>query len=115
MKASELRIGNISKNGVVNSIHENSLQIKCRFGNLYYDFIPILLTEEWILKFGFEKFSGVGLFRIVNRDLTMSLMIAFTGNHYTLSIPAPSSPIKYVHQLQNLYFALVGEELVLQD
>jgi hypothetical protein len=116
MKPSDLRIGNLiyMPNGNVGKV---GYEVIRAFVVLEPkpDYKPIELTEEYILRFGFEKFSGVGLFRIVNKDLTMSLMIAFTGIHYTLSITAPSSPIKYVHQLQNIYFALVGEELVLED
>ena len=67
---------------------------------------PIPLTEEWLLKFGFDKIdfqfikNGIKLFPI--RDL-----------YYRGNFPIKSD-IKYVHQLQNLYFALTGEELIIK-
>jgi hypothetical protein len=68
---------------------------------------PIPLTEEWLLKFGFDKIdfqfikNGIKLFPI--RDL-----------YYRGNFPIKSD-IKYVHQLQNLFFALTGEELTIKN
>lgn len=49
---------------------------------------PIPLTEEWLSRFGLND-----------------------NQHTRITIPRN---IKYVHQLQNLFFALTGEELVLK-
>lgn len=73
------------------------------------DITPIPLTEEWLLRFGWEKLlTAIGMFnetwinRFVKIEKTKSGDFLFKSIH-----------IKYVHQLQNLYFALTGEELVL--
>ena len=66
---------------------------------------PIPLTEEWLLKFGFKKnseFYENG--KVILIEENNSFHLAFLN----------CSSIKYVHQLQNLYFALCGEELQLQ-
>jgi hypothetical protein len=74
-------------------------------------FEPIPLTEEWLLRFGFED-KGKKVFRIVNSGMNMSFSVAFTGIGYT-PCQFSSKRIEYVHQLQNLYFALTGEELAI--
>lgn len=65
---------------------------------------PIPLTEEWLLKFGFDSLGtygfGIGKFHVVNRLGKW----CFPINHELVYL-------KHVHQLQNLYFALAGEEL----
>ncbi len=73
---------------------------------------PILLTEEWLLKFGFrfreddsEVFYDDFDHCIVLRENIVKFYIVNTCETcYDVAI-------KYVHQLQNLYFALTGEEL----
>jgi hypothetical protein len=64
---------------------------------------PIPLTEEWLLKFGFKKKVG----NRFESDL-LSQDIYF-GNGYYIANVLPE--LKHVHQLQNLYFVLTGEEL----
>lgn len=67
---------------------------------------PIPLTEEWLLKFGFEK----------KRDFFHldyeSFCIFLDKKGYYTHINCGNLYIKHVHQLQNLYFALTGKELV---
>lgn len=74
---------------------------------------PIALTKEWLIKFGFYKEFESGLFIIPSSTLKLDYydsdegyMAVVFGNDLKL--------IKYVHQLQNLYFALTGEELTLK-
>jgi len=113
MKASELRIGNWVlitpfKKGDELQINEKE------FGNLIvfktWDRIkPILLTEEWLLKFGFKK-SG---HYFLNTDSIPVFLQLFSGV-YRLTDSDDSClsvPIIYVHQIQNLYFEITGEEL----
>jgi len=65
---------------------------------------PIELTEEWLLKFGFEAENGYpfkmlfGYIKIRNGK--------WFFKYYSFDIE-----LLYVHQLQNLYFALTREEL----
>lgn len=91
---------------------------------------PIPLTEEWLLKFGFDgnnALGGCGEIEIsTNGNFRTALLGGLSNNGvrcqiYTEKIPNPYNEIfnqcsiplqiKYVHQLQNLYFALTGEEL----
>jgi hypothetical protein len=128
MKASELRIGNY-----INYFSESA--------DKWYDFHqvtantiecidyndgavdhgdPIPLTEHLLMKFGFEidyiitSMSGATLRRIVG-DKIANFRLTYSGSDWWLSHIYGHcfgfSPIKYVHQLQNLYFALTGEEL----
>jgi hypothetical protein len=76
------------------------------------------LTEEWLLKFGF-KFeldsyyidlhpSVWGFLSIDKQDFSFSL------EKEVGDVAIPGDAIKYVHQLQNLYFALTGLELTIK-
>lgn len=69
-----------------------------------YSLIP--LTEEWLIKFGFERWNDVYNFYHKLNGVEIE-----NGNIYV----GHGNEIKYVHQLQNLYFALTGEELNKQD
>jgi hypothetical protein len=73
---------------------------------------PIPLTEEWLLKFGFVKDSeydntfNLGI-EVLNgfKDFTIDIRAK------VLLLDCMEIKIEYVHQLQNLYFALTGEDL----
>lgn len=77
---------------------------------------PIPLTEEWLLKFGFVDlpFSdpdnvdyGLGMFYIQFHKEVDDFICLNTSPDFI--------QVKYVHELQNLYFALTGEELTIKD
>ncbi len=67
---------------------------------------PIQLTEEWLLKFGFPE-SDLENGKILVVGESFDNVIG-----YTIRALSPNVVIKYVHQLQNLYFALTQTELV---
>ena len=72
-----------------------------------YDFKPIPLTEEWLVKFGFE-YDVLEEFYFEMNDIRGQFYEeenSFELDHYELA------NCYYVHQLQNLYFALTGQEL----
>jgi hypothetical protein len=76
---------------------------------------PIPLSEEWLLKFGFkEKSKWTFVLNTPNgRMLTYHLgtkIIHYGSNGYG----SGEINCEYVHQLQNLYFALTGEELTIK-
>ena len=115
MKASELRIGNFVQLNTnitqVDVIDYNQI-IATEFGLIELKYIkPIQLTEELLIKFGgildYEDDSYVfGNFAVsVNKK---SEAIMFFKDEQI-------SEFNYVHQLQNLYFALTGEELILKQ
>lgn len=122
MEARELRIGNYVTGA--KGAKYNGDTVKWNIGdyiecNKYCDYIdsfrPIPITEEWLIKLGFEKTNSSlhenknayqikwwGRFVIINDVLT-------PDEYYFLD--GLNVDIKYVHQLQNLYFALTGKEL----
>jgi len=72
------------------------------------DLEPIPLTEEWLFKFGFEFTNGYG-FKIFGNWLQKE------DDVYFYNVNGNFIQIDYVHQLQNLYFALTGKELKQQE
>lgn len=80
---------------------------------------PIPLTEEWLLKFGFDKYKyGHHSYRkksfIIEEGLLKNSPYDFR-KRISKDTSLGLTYIKHVHQLQNLYFALTGEELTLQQ
>jgi len=81
---------------------------------------PIPLTEEWLLRFGFEKDdSGVDIF---DQDYcewyqkefpTIGILCQSSDKSYIFDENSDTLRLKYVHELQNLNFALTGEELTI--
>lgn len=72
-------------------------------------FNPIPLTEEWLLNFGFRKREGQTYYHLKFDKTWVSLdsiLVKWYGNDV-----GGITMIDYVHQLQNLFFALEGEEL----
>jgi hypothetical protein len=107
MEANELRIGNYVYTGnlVVKSYSADGLYNLTR--NIEDDnskITPIPLTEEWLLNFGLSKNNGYP-YKFLNGFIKIRNGFYFY-KYYHLDIE-----LKYVHQLQNLYFALTGEEL----
>lgn len=107
MKASELRIGNFvlvkDRDNFSFQVNEDSISNFAK-GNLEIRHVP--LTEEWLLKFGFNKNNMMGETNFNKGGLYISddfIFVYYHGNRVYL---------KYVHQLQNLYFALTGDELI---
>ena len=132
MKASELRLGNyifqqmemedgkylpvkvveISEDRILFLTEKQQFFLGIRpFSSIIKQAIPIHLTEDWLLKFGFT----------LNRNrMQISENFYFENNKLWVGLPdgqfrryiqISSDRWQYVHQLQNLYFALIGEEL----
>jgi hypothetical protein len=74
-------------------------------------FQPLPLTEEWLLKFKWYKIMSLDK-RFVFADIEY-YSISADGSLY-FNDAYTCTDIKYVHQLQNLYFALTGEELTIK-
>lgn len=118
IKVNELRIGNYVEwnRGIFKccQIFNNSVEneLWCKPLNELH---PIQLTEEWFLKLGLEKcFSNDYWYSIKFGD--KRLLVSILGNveikKWDGTMIGFLSICEYVHQLQNLYFALCGEELV---
>ena len=126
MKANELRIGSLinalDSIGVVSicGIRENGEVldftgeiIETGFA-LSKDCSPIPLTEEWLVRFGFQKAKVTdcygGHISPISDKNNFAIRIKNNGWHNGFSY----SETKYVHQLQNLFYALTGEELTVK-
>lgn len=119
IQANELRIGNyvlfseedtiwrieeIDQKGIVVTDGHETVWIELEH------FAPIPLTEKWLVKFGFKK--------VMRKDN----YITYNNGIKRISINSNGSVMrghgiwfKYVHQLQNLYFALTGTELTIKS
>jgi hypothetical protein len=78
------------------------------------DLQPIPLTEEWLLKFGFEKteWDNFNSYRLMIGNNNYAIVLYSDGNCEVGDII--TCKIEYIHLLQNLYFALTGEELTIK-
>lgn len=123
MNANELRVTNIvsyeGKEMSIAMIGISKVSLFKKNGFLHDanldEINPIPITEEWLLKFGGEiEGNGYNDICIVfpnNKNSRLSMkddFIQWTTHH---SPHADFQHIKYVHQLQNLYFALTNQEL----
>lgn len=113
MKANELRIGNF-----VLELRKPEVVGKRTFENwdtlnLEDHLHPIPLTEEWLKKAGFEKRDLFTFYydKLCIRKSNPLDKFDQNGRTYWNSWTIIESQPNYVHQLQNLYFALTGEEL----
>lgn len=119
----ELRIGNIIESGIVDGIHPNGV-IEVINKNGAREFLhhlslekPIPLTEEWLLRFGFEKQEADTDFKYIYRNAQCRVSENNDGflSYWPEEMWGFSVDIQYVHQLQNLNFALTGEELKVKE
>lgn len=143
MKVNELRIGNlvevynpkyhkqvrdktlivvgiegVKEKPIISLINADKKENYCRpYLNQDIKYIkPIPLTEEWLFKFGFNKGKHLTP-QNYNNDI-VRVYKWMTADVYIFSIFKYRTPdrlnINYVHQLQNLYFAITGKELELK-
>jgi hypothetical protein len=117
MTANELRIGNYIK---LMLNHEDYETFQVTSDELVMvdkkqaDYEPLRLTEEWLLKFGFEK-DEKNEYWFWKNCVSVSVLgyielLSFNRQSFKTNIQ-----LKYIHQLQNLYFALTGKELVVSN
>ena len=125
MNIRELRIGNILNNGEhycvvikIDAIEEVIQTTKLKGSPSFFESTPIKavpLTDDWLTKFGFNEVGD----KVVMVDSSFhSIQIIQEGNVLLWDDSGDSislNDIKYVHQLQNLYFALTGEELTIKE
>lgn len=114
IKANELRIGNwIYYNGKLSKIDLTDFRdiLEDNYEINYYK--PIELTEEILLKSKLkptsEDFFGIKISKkgFLEINLKPKRTIIFFDGVYFIEL----KNIKYLNQLQNLYFALTGKEL----
>lgn len=134
MKANELRLGNWIKyknsyakveNMSSRFIMDTSDYVGVRYTGGWYTmcvstaFKPIELTEEVLLKIGFSKYNDViNIYSFENE----SVIVIYAPDLKLLRIEDIKSDIlidrnvrlnnvEYLHQLQNVYYLLIGKEL----
>jgi len=125
MDARELRIGNVvsridlgNEELIIETIIElgqkatisGPIKVICEYDDIH----PIPLTEEWLEKYGFTQ-DERNKFEWWDEEGGTSFDNCLTGPFRTYTNGGHVVLIEYVHQLQNLYFALTGTELEIKD
>ena len=122
MEAKELRIGNYIQGyleppiseWIETTVYLETLRAILKSPETH-GYRPIPLTEEWLIRFGFKSMPSKAMTVSFDKN---KLQIVLAGNFmykegrtYFNSWCINDWQPEYVHQLQNLYFALTGEEL----
>jgi len=120
IKPGELRLNNsvISKchQGLITEVRDlspTSLKLWANpFANYKYEDIdPIPLTPEILQKCGFPETKGLWYEHEISSFFLDGSGNFFAGEVLNVDSPVIAKNIKYLHQLQNLYFMLTGSEL----
>lgn len=123
MEAKELRLGNlVTVDKEVDSERTNKERViglwdfstYLQTSSHYYK--PIPLTEEWLVKFGFEEYKTdkSDVYRLNGFLITYVFNGMFKGKRYLKFHNITFEDfghVQFVHTLQNLYFALTNKEL----
>jgi len=121
MEARELRLKNLITTdfhgiGEISAIGDQTILYSRNYNSINIDLIkPIPLTEEWLLKFGIKDYEiildneSIIEISIHNSSFWIGGELACISKH-----GFQGNNLKYVHQLQNLYFALTQKELILK-
>jgi len=129
MKVQELRIGNLAICDKISLHNDGVFRVNkdVIFHFEKFKLSPILLTEEWLLRFGFynpdsENYNAndeqADIFKYyLDSGISHRNFICKPFNGWIIKIGEyeDSLEVKYVHQFQNLYFYLIGEELIIKD
>lgn len=121
MKANELRIGNyfideVQNENTISAYYIHELEMfnnspKYRTVSKYFKAID--LSEEWLIKLGFEQHTS-NPFWFRKKQLCISVIGKVELISWDMHIFKIDTEIKYIHQLQNLYFSLTQEELIIE-
>ena len=124
----EVRIGNWVEMQYSKEVRYTTIQPSCFSVNIDKFYLPIPLDEDWLQKFGFEFFD----YDLISDNpdfIYLSYKIQLDGKRYYYSIINTEfsywqfckktewaeemliASCQYVHQLQNLFFAITGSEL----
>ncbi|WP_312306563.1 hypothetical protein [Chryseobacterium sp.] len=108
--------------GAVLTIGEKKCTVKMPFSKLcqsYEEYEPIELTEEWLKKFGFD--SNKVAYKIDNDRFIFELYFYDAWNlNYVEKAKFGNGCVELygywkIHELQNLFFDLTGEELKIKE
>lgn len=130
IQASELRIGNWVKTntqivgtnspefGKITQIYMDGFSVDYHYPSKWYE--PIPLTPEILEKCGFEKVDdGISPFykliisktEVISIEDDWSLGLNAKNEKSTQGYATNANICQHLHQLQNIYYALTGEEL----
>ena len=125
MKASELRIGNLVYNKEketerVYTLYNSSINGYDGNAGIQPDdqelFQPIPLTPSWLERMGFEYEKGLNTYWSIGvNPITKDYLLVIKCNNECFYYRNIHHKLKYVHQLQNLYFALTGKEIEIKQ
>ena len=118
MEAKNFRLGNLLYNteGNVDKINIEALKYLLEYGGAKMcQAKPIEVNEEWLTKFGFEKKKGSISYDKDKLSLYFgdTILSDKNGRTYWNSWAIMEKTPNYIHELQNLFFALTGTELEL--
>ena len=117
MKSSEFRTGNLvyinnteailSATDILFIAQNERFSLPCNF------ITPILISENRLFSLGFKVAFDQTPYKVYSSgDFTIK-----SGANHSFSLYAGQStvgkPFHYIHQLQNLYFSITGDELLL--
>lgn len=123
MNAKDLRIGNLLQytdfqkvkkhlRGTTFKVTADDILFLSTYSVNYVE--PIPLTEEWLIKFGFKRIQEDKYGCHYEND---ECWVYLSRNGFDIEVITRNKRFnllrtyKYVHQLQNLYFAITGKEL----
>lgn len=115
MKATELRLGNYLNDNDEEDFKVTPEIIMHIHDGGKHNFKPIPITDNWLECFQFEKLCNrsEGYANTVWSHKKIQMRFHFDDKLLVLKYHMAYF-IKYVHELQNLYYALTKEELVLE-
>jgi hypothetical protein len=109
MKAKKYRIGNFVK------INNQTIKLTPKYFkslDIFKDIEPLNLNEQWLIVFGFKNTNTTeypnytkGIYKCMWRNGETKIC----NNHGFIK------DLKYVHQLQNLFFAIEDKELQIKQ
>ncbi|MFY8160218.1 MAG: hypothetical protein ACOVNU_02730 [Candidatus Kapaibacteriota bacterium] len=107
MKSNQLRIGNYVLDNLGGILKIQAIGTNSDLSHIQ----PILITEDWLIKLGFEKIMS----RTYKINLNEKHYLTYYLEEKGVSIGYAmycTFDCKYVHSLQNLYFTLTNKELI---
>lgn len=110
IRAEELRIGNLALMPSSNAITTITVMDISDIENGYKNRLPIPLTEEWLVKFGFEEAEHEGIFRLPELPNIAVIIGQFIEIEYK-EFSVLKIKCDYVHELQN-FFSCLKHELI---
>jgi len=120
MLKNELRIGNYVYDAdndamqIAEIFKEGCSFIGSNIKNIHSSIKPIPLTEEWLLKFGFELIKGgIGWDSFVKNNVTIYKVPTSKGFLFGFRYSVDNyTYLRTVNAIQNLYYALTNTELI---